>query len=1396
MRIFKSKIYRRFLVTLLALSLPPMIILSWAALRKGASVIHRQSLLQLEISADAAEAMVYKYLDYLKRQTSALCSDRYILRAVSNHSRRLDDVKIIESLNRHLASNKLPAFHECVETLILNLQGRVIASSDASHTGKDLSQTDYFMSGQKSAYVSDVFRDKDTGEIGWVVSAPLMDKISGKLLGVLANRIDPNTLSDITTGRNAAAFGAKTNPVRKGETGETYIVNRNKFMITESRFYGDVILKQSVDTEIVRRSLAEGELKMGAYSDYRGVPVFGASMVIKGTGWIIVSEMDFAEAHAPVRKARAAILIGGCILIIGIFVVAWRFALRMTRPITRIVQADKVSMQGDLKHAFIPDNEIPGDELGDVMRSRNIMLGGIIEYEKEIRESEERYRRLFNGSSDAVFVLPVSPSGKLGNFIDVNEAACKRLGYSREELLGMSPEDIDAPEMAEQRAEAVKQYCVNSQVTFEMVQVTKDGRRVPVEINATYFEFRGQPLAIGVARDITERKKSEAMILQERDRAQQYFDIAGVMLVVIANDQTVKRINKKGCEILGCTEGDIVGKNWFDTFIPERIRDELKDAFARLLAGEIKQFESHENPVQTRSGDERIIAWHNTILKGDGHIIATLSSGEDITERKQVEEKIKALAEYPLQNPLPILRISRDGVLVFANPASDSIIRSWNCKQGELAPDFLRHVVVDNPTGETFEIQHGDKIFSFVIVPVKDAGYINLYGMDITLLKQQERVLLENEEILLKQKEELNTIIDSSPILIFYKDVENRFIRVNKAMAESTGLTKEELEGKSCFDIFPPSQAEKFWKDDKEVLASGYPKLNIIEPFETKKGTRWGQTDKIPYRDKRGNIIGIIGFVIDITERRKAERSSAILYAVTKVLAESATLEEAPPRILQAISESIECEMSTLWLADPRTNALYCASTWYLPSVKPHKHEESSMKLANSVASGVYPAGFSDVLVDDNFMSASVTVDNEPHQAFCFPAVSMEKMLGVMVFIGRMRTFADKSVVDVMVAIGKQLGLFIKHREAEEQTRLQLRRVSALHDIDVAIAGSFDLKVSLNIFLEKVVTLLHADAADVLLFNPHTQTLEYVAGRGFRTNAIQRTFLRFGEGLAGRAALEGRLFSVANLSKEKDIFSLSGLLSDEQFICYFGIPLTAKGQVKGVLEVFHRSPLDPGRDWLDFLEVLAGQCAIAVDNAGMYGDLQRSHIELVMAYDSTLEGWSMALDLRDKETEGHTKRVTEMTLNLARAMGIEGGELAHIRRGALLHDIGKMGIPDNVLLKPGPLTDEEWIIMRMHPTFAHQMISHVAYLKQAIDIPYCHHEKWDGTGYPRGLKGEQIPLSARIFAVVDVWDALRSDRPYRKGWPEEKVRDHIRSLSGTHFDPKVVESFLRAIQKQ
>ena len=239
--------------------------------------------------------------------------------------------------------------------------------------------------------------------------------------------------------------------------------------------------------------------------------------------------------------------------------------------------------------------------------------------------------------------------------------------------------------------------------------------------------------------------------------------------------------------------------------------------------------------------------------------------------------------------------------------------------------------------------------------------------------------------------------------------------------------------------------------------------------------------------------------------------------------------------------------------------------------------------------------------------------------------------------------------------------------------------------------------------------------------------------------------------------------------------------------------MIAKGQVKGVFEIFCRKRFTADPEWLDFFDALSVQAAIAIDNATLFRKLQDSNIELTLAYDTTIEGWAKALELRDSETEGHTQRVADITLKVACAFGIKEDALDHIRRGALLHDIGKMAVPDTVLLNTGPLTEEEQQTMRRHPAFAFELLSPIHYLRPALDIPYCHHERWDGTGYPRSLKGEQIPLAARIFSIADNWDALISARRYREAWPRAKVAEYIRAQAGTQFDPNLVDIFLATV---
>ena len=410
-------------------------------------------------------------------------------------------------------------------------------------------------------------------------------------------------------------------------------------------------------------------------------------------------------------------------------------------------------------------------------------------------------------------------------------------------------------------------------------------------------------------------------------------------------------------------------------------------------------------------------------------------------------------------------------------------------------------------------------------------------------------------------------------------------------------------------------------------------------------------------------------------------------------------------------------------------------------------------------------------------------------------------------FISEYRTFTRDGQTlwlhDEAVMLGDITGKFqfiqgvrmdiTERKLAEEKIKTPLAQLASLRAIDAAIMSTHDLRMIFYILLSQTIAKLQVHAARILLFNPAEKILEFGAAQGFRTAGIEKAHVHLGEEIAGRAVLEGRLTDGHRLTKEF-FASTVPVLAEEGFTCFYAVPLISKGKIKGVLEVFEREHLHHDRGWVDFLNSLAGQAAIAIDNVSLFNDLQRSNADLSLAYESTLEGWSAALDLRDRATEGHTQRVAKLTEQIAISMGITGNELLNIRRGALLHDIGKVGVPDRILHKRGPLTSNEWKTMRSHPQFAYDMLSPIGYLHEALDIPFCHHEKWDGSGYPRGLKGEEIPLAARIFAVVDVYDALTSDRPYRPGWSHGKTLKYIRDQAGIHFDAHIVELFMRQME--
>ncbi len=358
-----------------------------------------------------------------------------------------------------------------------------------------------------------------------------------------------------------------------------------------------------------------------------------------------------------------------------------------------------------------------------------------------------------------------------------------------------------------------------------------------------------------------------------------------------------------------------------------------------------------------------------------------------------------------------------------------------------------------------------------------------------------------------------------------------------------------------------------------------------------------------------------------------------------------------------------------------------------------------------------------------------------------------------------------------------------------DQLDLKHSQLGALMNIGQMINSTQGLKRVLEEVMDSLIALMRAERGFLMLREPNGELSVRIARGIDQVNLDQEEF-KVSRTVVHRVADSGQPVLTTN-AQEDPRFDGNVSIAAYHLRSILCIPLKLKDDLIGVVYVDNRARIGIFQETdLDLISAFADQAAVAIDSARLFENLLRSHRELEEAYEATLEGWAKALELRDKDTEGHTQRVAMLTERLARSMGVDQDALVHIKRGALLHDIGKMGIPDDILRKSGPLTEEERRIVEKHPLYAYEMLSSIAFLLPALDIPYCHHEKWDGSGYPRGLKGEEIPFAARIFPVLDVWDALTSDRPYRKALPHDEVRQRIEEEAGRHFDPHVVEAFM------
>ena len=670
---------------------------------------------------------------------------------------------------------------------------------------------------------------------------------------------------------------------------------------------------------------------------------------------------------------------------------------------------------------------------------------------------------------------------------------------------------------------------------------------------------------------------------------------------------------------------------------------------------------------------------------------------------------------------------------------------------------------------------------------------------DITERKQSEATLLLQSKAL-----------DSAANAIVITDRDGVINWINPAYTQLTGYTAAEAIGKNPNILYSGVQPKSFYKKMWDTILDGQVWHSELVN-KRKDGSLYTEEQTItPLIDQNRMISHFIAIKQDISERKNSEfalqqyaQRQEKIAALGRSLAATLELDEMYKIIEDFLKEIIDFSNFGFTLFDAKKEIL--TATYYtsdgvpidLSLLPPLKYNPDSL------SSGRFRAIFSKAPVIINDLATQrkttdgiqVQEERNLQSAIYIPLVSEEQVVGLLDLKSYRKEAYNEKDGEWLSVVANQIAMTIQNARLFKRVQTRMEELTALSAIDSAVTSHLGKQEIFNILLEQVINRLEVDAANILMYDPKTADLIYGSSIGYK-NPLKKDFrIKKGKSLSGKVASDKSMLHIRQLSG-KNAHWLLDISRNEGFEDYIGVPLLLETKLIGVLGLFHHSPLNPDEDWMRFLEILAGQAAIVIEHNQLFDDLQIANEELLKAYDATIEGWSQAMDLRDEETEGHTQRVTEITLHLSRLMGLDGEDLVHIRRGALLHDIGKLGVPDAILLKPGPLTDEEWEVMKIHPELARKMLEKVEYLKPAMDIPYCHHERWDGSGYPRGLKGEEIPLAGRIFAIVDVWDALTSDRPYRAAWSKEKTLQHIKEQKGIYFDPQIADIFVEYIKSK
>ncbi len=995
--------------------------------------------------------------------------------------------------------------------------------------------------------------------------------------------------------------------------------------------------------------------------------------------------------------------------------------------------------------------------------------------EQALRESAETFRSIFDNSAAGVAIVGLDRRYRM-----VNPAYCEIFGITEEEFLKSDFIDVTHPEDVE-RSKRLMQDVLDGKgrnIRFAKRYIHKDGHTIWAEVSsALVYGADGKPSHfITHVLDVTERWRAEEALRESEEKAGAMLASAPYGITFVDAAGVITFANPAAERILGLQPGKISGRRYDDLrwrisgpdgspFPPDQL------PFAQVMKTRQPVHEI-EHSVVREDGTRVLLSINGSPLFGpDGSVSGMVAFMQDITERRQAEIALRESEErYRLlfNDSIEGIGLSQGNRIIDANKTLLEIFGYADLEEFRSIP-LLDHVAPESKAlivTHMREVEEGkiaDSLFTYTIVR-KDGGrrdlelstsHIHIGDSWFTLGTFRditERKRAEAELRTLAQRHE--ALLSAIPEIVMEVDANKVYTWANPAGLEFFGADVLGREPAAYFE------GEQTVYSDVQPLFNGNEETIYVESWQHRKD---GQKRLLAWwcrnlKNSRGEVTGALSSARDITEQRRAEEE---IQSLSRFPTENPNpVMRITPEGIVAYANQASRIFLDMWKTEVgRTVPEDCRTLIgdvYVTNALREIEMPAGEKIFTCTLAPIQSGGYINVYGRD------ITERKRAEQAL---AIQAEELRQRNADLARLNTLTER----------------------------RMQRLIAMRAIDTAITSSFKLELVLNILLGQLTDLLDAHAADILVFLPDMQTFRFACGRGFRNPIPEQTFIRKAVSYANQAAQERRTIKVARLEERTDSARIYIKTAGENFSAYLCIPLMAKGLVKGVLEIFQRAPLDLAPEEETFLEMVAGQAAIAIDNAEMFEGLQASNDELTLAYTDTLTGWARTLELRNRESAGEAQRLADVTVRLARSLGAGENELVLMYRGAILHDIGMMGIPDSILLKPGPLAEEERAIMRKHPEIAYDLLSSINYLRTAIDIPFCHHERWDGSGYPRGIKGDQIPFSARLFAVVDVWDALRSRRAFRAAWTDTDARNFIRQQSGILFDPKVAQIFLEVI---